>query len=269
MNKIRRNIPNAITCGNLLCGCLALVKAFEGDLVWAAYLVGIACVFDFFDGFMARLLGVSSPIGKDLDSLADMVTFGVVPGVVMYKLLHLSVGGEEMVDAGWHTTIYPLAPLSYVAFMITIFSAIRLAKFNNDTRQSESFIGLPTPANAIFLCSLPLISDQIMSKINQNNPFEILVDFSSNPVLATLNNPWVLIITTIIFSLLLVSPLPLFSLKFKSFGWKGNEIRFVFLGLAVIMLALLQFVGIPLVIILYILMSAVNNFMSRSKKSVE
>lgn len=273
MNRIKRNIPNAITCGNLLCGCLALVKAFEGDLVWAAYLVGIACVLDFFDGFFARLLKVSSPIGKDLDSLADMVTFGVVPGVVMYKLIssafvcYSASNGDFYAPADQPMMYSKYEFLPFLAFFIPIFSAIRLAKFNNDPRQSESFIGVPTPANAIFLCSLPLISDQIMSKINQNNPFEILVDFSSNPVLAILNNPWVLIITTIIFSLLLVSPLPLFALKFKSFSWRGNEIRFVFLGSAVVMLALLKFIGIPLVIILYILMSVVNNFLARSSKS--
>ena len=149
--KIKQYIPNTITCCNLLCGCLAIVKAFDGDLVMSAYLVGLAAIFDFFDGFAARLLRVVSPIGKDLDSLADMVTFGVVPGVMMYKLLGM---GIENYNLG--NNHIPLS-VSLIAFMITIFSAVRLAIFNNDTRQTSSFIGVPTPAVAIFICSIPLI----------------------------------------------------------------------------------------------------------------
>jgi len=267
MQKIKRNIPNAITCGNLLCGCLALVKAFEGDLIWTAYLVGIAVLLDFFDGFTARMLNVSSAIGKDLDSLADMVTFGVVPGVVMFQLMK----SANLIERGFtneinvlevHESIWNQIP--YIAFLIPIFSAIRLAKFNNDVRQSDSFIGLPTPAGAIFFCSLPLLMKQITSKYETDkNPLELLVDVSSNPYLALLNNPFVLLILTLIFSFLLVSPLPLFALKFKNFGWKENEIRFVFLGLSVALLAVFQFVGIPLIILLYILMSIVNNLVTK------
>lgn len=142
---IKKNIPNAITCCNLLCGCLAIIQATNGNLLWAAYLVGMAAVFDFFDGFAARLLKVSSPIGKDLDSLADMVTFGVVPGIVMFKMIRLGLrldkeGFDLIEENPW---------ITYIVFMIPIFSALRLAKFNHDTRQTEAFIGLPTPANAI------------------------------------------------------------------------------------------------------------------------
>lgn len=273
MNKIIRNIPNAITCGNLLCGCLAIVKAFEGDLVWAAYLVGIAAVLDFLDGFAARLLKATSPIGKDLDSLADMVTFGVVPGVIMYRLIgnsfvYYSMNGLDFYapnDAPTSYSTYDLFP--YLAFVLTLFSALRLAKFNNDTRQSESFIGLPTPANAIFFASFPLIIEQVSKEIDKMaNPFEALVSFASNPILATLNNPWFLLALVSIFSALLVAPLPLFSLKFKSFGWKGNEIRYTFLVLSVALVGFLQFKGSPLVIILYILMSAVQNLFSKAGK---
>lgn len=251
MNFIKRNIPNAITCGNLFCGCLAIVKAFEGNLVWAAYLVGIAAVLDFFDGFAARMLKVSSPIGKDLDSLADMVTFGVVPGIVMFKMILSSIDldkeGFDLLDSNkW---------VAYLAFVISIFSAIRLAKFNNDTRQSDSFIGLPTPANAIFILSLPLIVkwDAAFSYSEYNLDFKDLV------------NPYLLICLSIILSCLLVAELPLFSLKFKHFKWKGNEIRFVFLLLAVVMLVLLKFVGIPLTIIFYILLSVVSNIINKKK----
>ena len=271
MDKIRRNIPNFITCGNLLCGCLAIVKAFEGDLVWAAYLVGIAAVLDFFDGFVARLLKATSPIGKDLDSLADMVTFGVVPGVVIFKLVTMAYAARAAMDnffvvmgggSAPQDTLSTLLP--YVAFMIPGFSAIRLAKFNNDTRQTESFIGLPTPANAIFFCSFPLVLKQITESIaKEKNPFEMLVDTSSNPLLALLNSTWFLLLLVVVFSILLLAPLPLFSLKFKSFGWKGNEIRFSFLILSAALIAFFKFMGIPLVIVLYLLMSVVDNLVSK------
>ncbi len=239
--KIKQYIPNTITCCNLLCGCLAIVKAFDGDLVMSAYLVGLAAIFDFFDGFAARLLRVVSPIGKDLDSLADMVTFGVVPGVMMYKLLGM---GIENYNLG--NNHIPLSA-SLIAFMITIFSAVRLAIFNNDTRQTTSFIGVPTPAVAIFICSIPLIL--------QNDSYKL---FIINPVFLGL--------TTIIFSFLLVSELPLFALKFKSFGWKGNRTKFVFLGISVLLLILIKFMGIPIIIILYIIMSLITHLYMNRKK---
>ncbi|MEO8761289.1 MAG: CDP-alcohol phosphatidyltransferase family protein [Bacteroidia bacterium] len=242
MQKIRRNIPNAITCGNLLCGCLAIVKTFEGNLIMAAYLVGIAAVLDFFDGFTARLLKVSSPIGKDLDSLADMVTFGVVPGFVMYKMMLLSILFMSAAPI-WNY-------LPYLAFLIPVFSGIRLAKFNNDTRQSESFIGVNTPANSILICSLPLI---------------IGANFNS-PLASLILNPYLLMVLTVVMSFLLISEIPIFSLKFKTFGWKGNEVRFSFLILALLMICIFHYIGIPLTIVLYILMSVGNNILQRTSK---
>ncbi len=250
--NIKKNIPNAITCGNLLCGCLAIVKCFEGDLVWAAYLVGIATILDFLDGFVARLLKVTSPIGKDLDSLADMVTFGVVPGMVMFHMILIS----ENIELGFRS--YKPAQfnyLHYVAFIIPILSAIRLAKFNNDTRQSDYFIGLPTPANAIFICSIPLF---IKTDLAFNQCF-------GTPVLQDIFNPYVFCLLSCILSLLLIAPIPLFALKFKNISWTDNKIRFVFLVLSVVLLAVFQFIGIPLVIILYILMSIVNNIFFKKK----
>lgn len=214
------------------------MQAFEGNLVWAAYLVGIAAVFDFLDGFAARMLKVSSPIGKDLDSLADMVTFGVVPGAVMFMMI-FKVNLNSFFIALPSIAYAPLG--CYSAFLIPIFSAIRLAKFNNDTRQSDSFIGVPTPANAIFICSLALVA-------NEKSIGAIL-------------NPTILILISCVLSLLLVAPLPLFSLKFKSFDWKKNEIRYTFLALSLILLLSLQFVGIPLIIILYIVISIINNLL--------
>lgn len=245
---IKKHIPNAITCCNLLCGCLALVQAFEGNLVYSAYLVGMGAIFDFFDGFAARMLKVSSPIGKDLDSLTDMVTFGVVPGAMMFQMILMSTKIKEGMysDRSWisdHVHYF-----AYGAFIITIFSAIRLAKFNNDTRQTDSFIGVPTPAVALFICAIPLI-------LNHNNNYDFIL------------NPSVLIIASVILSFLLISELPLFALKFKHFKWKDNEIRFVFLGSSIVMLFTLQFVGIPLIIILYILMSVISNLIKKKLPS--
>lgn len=258
--NIKKNIPNAITCGNLLCGCLAIVKCFEGDLVWAAYLVGIATILDFLDGFVARLLKVTSPIGKDLDSLADMVTFGVVPGMIMFKMIqscYINEFNDNISFGSLWTGNYKDAQLSYLSFLIPIFSAIRLAIFNNDTRQSNSFIGLPTPANAILICSLPLFV---------NTKTEGLWGCFGYPFYQELiMNQWFLCLSSFILSLLLIAPIPLFALKFKNISWTDNKIRFVFLVLSVVLLAVFQFIGIPLVIILYILMSIVNNIFFKKK----
>ncbi|MES2681465.1 MAG: CDP-alcohol phosphatidyltransferase family protein [Bacteroidota bacterium] len=257
--NLKKHIPNTITLGNLFCGCLAIVKAFEGDLVWAAYLVGIALVLDFFDGFTARMLKVSSAIGKDLDSLADMVTFGVVPGIVMFQMIFMNLPIGDQIqftdmpnDIGGKPVFYEtqFEYLKYVAFIITIFSCIRLAKFNNDTRQSDSFIGLPTPANTMVICSLPLI-----------------IAFQPNLVFISgiIENPWFLCVLSLVMSLLLIAEIPLFALKFKNFSWASNKLVYLFLLASVVMILTLHFLAIPLVIILYILLSIVNNIFLKDK----
>jgi CDP-diacylglycerol--serine O-phosphatidyltransferase len=252
--SIKKHIPNAITCANLFCGCLAIVNAFQGELKWTAYLVGIAAVLDFLDGFAARMLNAYSTIGKDLDSLADMVTFGVVPGVVMFQLCNLAFVRVSMNDIGSSGTFGALWTgynsiqcLSYVAFSITVFSCIRLAKFNNDSRQTDSFIGLPTPANSILICSFPLVMNT-----SETFTFYFL-------------NPYLIAILSCVLSLLLVSELPLFSLKFKKFGWSNNRLRYVFLAISLLFIILFQFVGIPLIIVFYILLSIVNNIFLKTK----
>lgn len=219
MTAITRHIPNALTLGNLICGCLGILLARQFPLYGPAYMVWAACVFDFFDGFTARALKVSSPIGKELDSLADMVSFGILPSITMFTWLE-----------GTSSQSY----LPYLAFMIAIFSALRLAKFNVDTNQQDSFIGLPTPANALFLTGLVFLQE----------PLDIVVTSQAG-----------LLTITVLFSLLLVSPLKLFALKFKNFTWKDNKLRFTFIGLAVLLLIWKQAEGIPLIIILYILVS--------------
>ena len=230
---MKRHLPNAITCLNLLCGCLALTFIFSTDagplrgLEIGAYLVGLAALADFADGLVARALRVSSAIGKDLDSLADMVSFGVVPGAILMQLLQQATAGSSLPH--W---------LPYVGFLVSIFSALRLAKFNNDTRQSDSFIGLPTPACTLVVASLPLILTHDRFHLS-----------------AVLLNPWLLLGLAGLLSGLLVAELPLFALKFKSFGWAGNRRRFLFLALAVVLLLAWQAAAVPLVVLLYVLLS--------------
>jgi CDP-diacylglycerol---serine O-phosphatidyltransferase len=225
MNRQLFTIPNLMTCGNLLCGCLGIINVFSGELVIASYLIFIACILDFLDGFVARAMNSSSPIGKELDSLADMVTFGVLPTLIIYYLLD-----------GFKLNIN-----NSIVLILVIFSALRLAKFNIDTRQSDSFIGVPTPANAIVVASFPLI-----------------LDF--NPEYAQIiQNQYFLIGYTLIMSYLLISEIPLFALKFKSFAWGDNQIKYIFLIVSVLLLVVFKFVGIPLVILLYLILSVVNN----------
>jgi CDP-diacylglycerol--serine O-phosphatidyltransferase len=233
---IRKNIPNALTCGNLLCGCIGVVEVFHNNILLSCLLIGIALVFDFFDGFVARLLKVSSPIGRDLDSLADMVTFGLLPSIIIFQLLMQSIPDLTGI---WK---------AYPAFLIAIFSAIRLAKFNNDPRQSDTFIGVPTPANAMLIASLPLIlhwhGDEWRSLIVNTNH---------------------LLILTVVMSFLLVAEIPLLALKFKSFGWKGNEVRFTFIVVSLILLFALKIIAVPVIIAFYIGLSLFNNSFLGSK----
>jgi len=219
-----RHIPNTLTCGNLLCGCLGIAALFDGWAVPAAYFVWAACVFDFFDGFAARALKASSPIGKELDSLADMVSFGVLPSMLMFYMM------KATTDVAW---------LPSFAFLLAIFSALRLAKFNIDERQRDGFIGLPTPANALLITGLPLVPA------------------------AWLGGGWsfvVLVVITIVFSWLMVSPLPLLALKFKNFGWRDNQLRFTLIAASVLLLLILGQAAIVLVIIFYVLLSLVGRW---------
>jgi len=244
---ITKHIPNTITCGNLFCGCLAIVNAFNGELIVATYLVGIAAVLDFFDGFAARVLNVKSDIGKQLDSLADMVTFGMVPGIIMYFMLlkGLPSNVDGTMETASDTELFPHW-LIYAAFLISIFSALRLAKFNIDERQTDSFIGLPTPANALLICSLPLIEN-------------FQQQWWGYDVLQYIHNPWFLLGLTVVSSYLMVAELPLFSFKFKIFNWNDNKIRFIFIFAALILLIIFKFIAIPFIILLYIILSAFNN----------
>jgi CDP-diacylglycerol---serine O-phosphatidyltransferase len=240
-----------MTLGNLLCGCLGILCAVSGELVLAAYLIFIAGILDFLDGFVARLLNQHSEIGKQLDSLADMVTFGILPSFILFMIISGESLCEKNIESyafiGHLNPNYKNFLLAFLSFILALFSALRLAKFNIDTRQSDSFIGVPTPANAFVVAAFPLILE-----FNPEYKFLIL-------------SPTFLISYTLIMSYLLISEIPLFALKFKSFSWKSNQIKYIFLILSVILLITLQFLAIPLIIFLYIIMSVISNF--QTKKS--
>ncbi|MBB6003014.1 phosphatidylcholine/phosphatidylserine synthase [Arcicella rosea] len=235
MIEIKKHIPNTLTCANLLCGCFGILKVFNGDLQTASYLIGIALLCDWLDGFVARLLHVSSPIGKQLDSLADMVTFGALPAFMMLNLIEGSCTGYCTTGIfGFHKP--------YIAFALAVFSAMRLAKFNIDTRQSDSFIGVPTPANGMVVAALPLIA------LFQPEYKDFFINYN------------VLIFYSIIMSYLLVAELPLFALKFKDFGWRANQFKYLFLIFSLLLVIFLKFVAIPVIILIYILMSIIQKF---------
>lgn len=228
-NFIVRNIPNTITSCNLFCGCIASYMAFQGNFKLALAFIVAGAVFDFFDGMSARMLKVSSSIGKELDSLADDITFGLAPSAIVFSLF------KEVETPGFMQPIAHLLP--YTAFLISVFSALRLAKFNIDDRQTTSFIGMPTPANALFWASLAL---------GMHNNMSLYGEYF---------NSLSLLIMVVIMSLLLVSEIPMFSLKFKNLSWSANKISYIFLIVSIPLLVCLKISGLSTVIIWYIILS--------------
>lgn len=228
------NIPNIITCLNLISGCIATYWAFQGDYRMALLFIIIGAVFDFFDGMVARLLHVSSPIGKELDSLADDITFGFAPSAIIFSYLNESCAAANSTLCTLHSI------LPFVAFILAAFSALRLAKFNLDERQALGFIGLPTPADALFWGAL----------IGGLQGYDIHFE----------GIEWYIIAGIFISSYLLISEIPMFALKFKTWGWKGNEIKYIFLLTCIPMLFLGIF-GLAAIIAWYVILSAVNTYM--------
>ncbi len=261
------NIPNLLTAMNMLCGVMAIFLAFGGRIDIAPYLIFLGAILDFFDGFLARLLRQQGELGKQLDSLADMITFGLAPGVIMMVVLVFQEGHLHLLEgstmfrsdllSSWIGNLPSLqlsGKLPLVALIIPFFSMFRLAKFNIDTRQSESFIGLPTPANTIFFMAFPLL----LTQYGNTTGWE-------HDLILWLIQPMVLIPIIIVMSLLLVAELPLFALKFKSFQWKGNEIRYVFLISCGILIPLLLFWSVPIIILLYLLLSLINTIIRKKQ----
>lgn len=247
---VKKHIPNTITSLNLLFGTIAVIYAFEGYQIFSIYLILLAAICDFLDGFAARLLKTYSPIGKELDSLADLISFGLAPTILLYHRMDDFVGSQI---SGGTDTIY-LEVLMFVPVSITIASALRLAIFNVDTRQSENFIGLPTPANALLICMFLHFS-------TYNTLFDGL-----------LNTNYFIPVVSLILSYLLVSSIPMFSLKFKSLKWKRNEMRFILIIIALVLfLAALIFnvtwsISLLIVFCLYLLMNVVNYIIALVKK---
>jgi CDP-diacylglycerol--serine O-phosphatidyltransferase len=231
MNAIKRNIPNFITSLNLLFGCIAIIDAFQNNPIGASWMIVYAAIADFFDGMAARLLKAHSPIGKELDSLADVVSFGVAPGMILFQLI------------GTH-------PFNWIGLLIPIFAAIRLAKFNIDTHQTFYFIGLPTPANALFIASFPLIihNDSYWQSVYLSN-----VSFTV----------WFFVALAFVCSAMMVLPVKLFSLKLKDTSWTNNKTRYTFVILSVICFLLLGYTSVPIIMLLYVILSLM------SKKSFE
>ncbi len=222
--SIKKHIPNTITCCNLISGCIATYWAFCGNYEMALLFIIIGAVFDFFDGMSARLLGVSSPIGKELDSLADDITFGFAPSAIIFNYLctfHI------------HLLFVP-----FLAFVMAAFSALRLAKFNLDERQALGFIGLPTPANALFWGALIVGAGDWICTL----PYA----------------PYLILLGTFISCYLLIAEIPMFALKFKHWGWKGNEIKYIFILSCIPLLLLLRVSGIAIIIAWYILLSIIT-----------
>ena len=229
-NIVTRQIPNTITCCNLVCGGIATYFAFSGELSLTFLFIVLGAVFDFFDGMTARLLGVSSPIGKELDSLADNVTFGLAPAAMVFHQLGASVYPAAMQPVQQY--------VPFVAFIISAFSAMRLAKFNLDERQATSFIGLPTPANALFWCSL-------------------LVGMSD--FLAGFEHAWIaIIVMAFVSSILLVAEIPMFALKFKNYSWKDNKVRYIFILSCLPLLIIFKTSSFAVIIAWYVFLSAVT-----------
>ena len=229
---MRNHVPNALTLMNLFCGCVALVMVFRGLVPWIAVMVAFSLLFDFLDGFSARAFKAGSALGKELDSLADLVSFGVVPGAILYHLFRISYPLSEI------PSIYLREALSLLPFLVTVFSAFRLAKFNLDSRQTESFLGLPTPAATIFVTGLALVYHY--------NRFYLAGYLVNSYVIAGLS---------LLISYMLISGIKLFAFKFKSFGWKDNKNQYTLTIMGVILFYFLRELAIPLVIVLYVLLS--------------
>lgn len=234
-----KHIPNALTSLNLVCGCLSIIAALNGELTMASIYIGSAAILDYFDGFVARVLKAYSDIGKQLDSLADVVSFGVAPGMIFYAL-----AGQCYSPSGFCINMY-------IPLLIPVFSAIRLAKFNIDTRQSDSFIGVPTPANGLFIASIPFIM--------ANDVYGLTGLFT---------NHYFLVLFPLLSAYMLVAELPLLALKFKHFGWKGNEFRWILILTATISVAIFHYLGVMIAIVLYILISIIHNLTQKNTHEI-
>ena len=287
--NLKSAIPNSLTLGNLLCGIVGIILTFQAEMMWASILMLVAGVLDFFDGFVARMLGVSGELGKQLDSLADMVTFGALPGIMMFQWISIGYGD-------YFTPLTQREPsnlaLELIGLSVVLFACLRLAKFNIDTRQSDVFIGVPTPAIALLVGAFPIIMEyqyglnmyhpitsddtlRALMQIHYWQPFDFHLIYN-------MFNPIWHIIASLILSFMMVMPVPLLNFKFKNFSWVDNKERFIFLGLTGILIVgtflpywiriphypYLDFTIIPIIILLYILYSIIINFVKLKRHEI-
>ncbi|PWL30529.1 MAG: CDP-diacylglycerol--serine O-phosphatidyltransferase [Fluviicola sp. XM-24bin1] len=262
------NLPNLFTAANMLSGIIAILLAFAGRIDLAPFAIFTGAIFDFVDGFLARKLGVAGDMGKQLDSLADMVTFGVAPGMIMLVMMSMNLHhyleyrmeGEvfpETVFTDFFSYINQIADgtetyaIPFFALAIPFFSIFRLAKFNVDLRQTDKFIGLPTPANTLFFMTFPLVL--------------CYGDLSDRSMILTVCQPEVLAVLCVTMSFLLIVEIPLFALKFKQFGWKGNEIRYSFLLISAGLIIVFKTWAIALIVFLYLILSLLDNLFNKKK----
>lgn len=246
---MKKHIPNLFTLLNLFSGMIAVVMAATDELTAAAFFVFLGVFFDFFDGFFARKFNVEGEFGKQLDSLADVVTSGVVPGIIMFQLMLYATKGQWFMElscdvGNWRDykdTYFYFIP--FTGLLISLAAAYRLANFNIDERQTNSFIGLPTPAFSIFIVSLPLV----------------LFYGDNSLVNELLQNIYVLLTITFLGCYMMNAEIPLFSLKFKNYAWKGNEVKYIFLAITIILLSTMKLVAVPLTILLYVVLSVLQN----------
>jgi CDP-diacylglycerol--serine O-phosphatidyltransferase len=238
---MKKHIPNIITLSNLVCGTLAVWQALQGNLICAALFIFLGAFFDFFDGMTARLLHVQSAIGKELDSLSDVVTFGVAPGFIVFSLLETTT--SQLSNMEW---------MKFVALLMPALSSYRLAKFNLDERQTSSFIGLPTPANAMVWAAYGII-------LSVSDPSRLLLFswFDGRALVELMSNPWFIGVLSVAMSISLVLEVPLFALKFKNFYWADNKVRYLFLGIDLLLLLFLGVYAVLVIIFFYVLLSIV------------
>lgn len=286
MNNWKSIFPNSLTAGNLLCGVAGIIFTFNHNIEGAVFLMLLAGFLDFFDGLVARALGVSGELGKQLDSLADMTTFGVLPGIILFQMI--SVGyGEYFIPIQDRPSSHLV--VEFLALLVPLFSMLRLAKFNIDTNQSDNFIGVPTPANAIFIASFPLIlayqfKMNIYFPLRDKSVIDTVIQtnfwsFNQYRMVMTLYEPWFYAGIAIVGSLLLVAPVKLLNFKFKNLGWKDNQTRYIFLisCLVIVLLGLLpefirmpyrglRLIIIPILIAWYVLYSAIAHLIELRKK---
>lgn len=242
---MKKNIPDAITCLNLLSGCYALIFVFSGNLEYASYMVFLAMIFDFFDGFAARMLQVNSGIGKQLDSLADVISFGLVPSFMLYHMIKVIFENSDESYSPFLVALVLMSP-----FMLVVASALRLARFNVDVEQSVVFKGLPTPASAMFVVALPFFGHSKLFDLEW-----------------IITNPYYLVLISIFLSFMMISSFRLISLKFTEFSWTKNSMRYILIGGAALLIFFFGFASLSFIVLLYLLISFVDTRISNTNNS--